>query len=487
MKLSELLEPWIALPPEFDRSVEGLSIDSRRILPGEIFIALKGTQTDGQQFIHKALQFGANAIIVEGKIPGVIWHADMRVPLITLPQLTKTHGKIAARFFGDPSASLCVIGVTGTNGKTSVTHYIASILNGLNKPCGVMGTVGNGPLTHLQASPNTTLDAISIQRFLAAMRDQGLQAVAMEVSSHALDQDRVNGVKFAAGIFTNLSQDHLDYHQTMEAYANAKLKLFTEFSPPVMVLHDSIVIPEIAPAFAGVNSQLSGIHVYGLQSMTKNCEYSLGGIKARFYSQWGDGVINTPLLGEFNLSNILAAMTVLLGLGESLSEILNQLPHLKAVKGRMQLLTVPNRPSVVIDYAHSPDALEKVLKTLSIYKLGKLWCVFGCGGNRDTGKRPLMGEIAGQYADEIILTDDNCRAEDPITIVIDIVKGIPESKPYKIIHNRADAIKFALQEADKNDMILIAGKGHEEYQEINGQKLYFSDEEEVKKLCLNYH
>jgi UDP-N-acetylmuramoyl-L-alanyl-D-glutamate--2,6-diaminopimelate ligase len=375
---------------------------------------------------------------------------------------------------------------------------------------------------------NTTADAITIQRFLAEMQEQGFQYVAMEVSSHALAQGRVNGVEFYAAIYTNLTQDHLDYHLTLEAYAEAKKKLFINFNPVISVFNvdDEIVrktMEEVeqlssqreVPGGGKLGSRDTKIYGYSIKDDLRSppCQgrarvglptraegtpsnspltgggsnflsaqilsYTPSGMKAELQFPSSVQKVDIPLIGDFNLSNVLAVLTLL-----SAMEIdaIDKLSLLKPVAGRMQLITAENHPSVIVDYAHTPDALEKVLKTLSLYKPQKLGCVFGCGGDRDKTKRPLMAEVASRYANEIILTDDNPRTENPKVIINDILMGIPKDKPYQIIHNRRTAIQTAITKAGPDDMILIAGKGHEDYQEINSERFYFSDVEEVEKI-----
>ncbi len=502
MRLIELLSPWIYLPAEFDREIIGLSIDSRRILPEQIFIALIGNELDGREFIDKALQFGGSVVITEGKDASVRWYAEPKVPYITLPNLRQLYGAIASRFYGEPSRSLQVIGVTGTNGKTSCTHFIASILSRLGKRCGIIGTLGYGPLGELQKTINTTPDAITIQSVLAKMRDQGFHSVAMEVASHALAQHRVTGIHFAASVFTNLTQDHLDYHGTMENYAEVKKKLFTEVKPRLCVLNgddaygqvwidelsqqNTCVYPkqgdESRPCIAAYSVNRHCVNELAAPCIfVEKARYDQDGIYAKINSPWGEGEFTVPLLGQFNLSNVLAVITTLVSLGESLSDVLAQLPRISAVKGRMQLVAATGKPRVIIDYAHTPDALEKVLQTLQAYRPKELWCVFGCGGNRDKTKRPLMGEIASNYASRIILTDDNRRNETSKDIIADISVGLRAGVNYVIEPDRALAIQYAIAHASSEDMILIAGKGHEEYQEVEGTRHPFSDEEEVKR------
>ncbi len=534
MSLFHLINPWFTLPVEFDRDIAGLSLDSRKIKAGYLFVAMPGEQVDGRDFIAAAIKQGAAAVIAEEKESSpfekggtepapakaeerfnkVTWYDEnKKIPYITLPHLKEIYGHIAARFYDYPSRKLQVIGVTGTNGKTSITHFIAQILARLGKPCGVIGTIGNGVPSALQKTINTTPDAITIQALLADFCQQGLHSVAMEVASHALDQHRVNGIEFAATIFTNLTQDHLDYHGSMENYAATKKRLFTEFKSPVRVLNaDDEYGKKWAEEFAtsfprrresrvltfqtetGLDPRVRGNDINS-PPLTKgsrgdfavfieNATFTQTNIHATITSPWGSGEFSAPLLGQFNLSNLLAVITTLCALGENFDKVLEQLPHLTPVPGRMQLVTQENKPKVIVDYAHTPDALEKALQTLVAYQPKELWCVFGCGGDRDKTKRPIMGAIAARYADKIVLTDDNCRTEKSSDILNDISAGIPAEKSYHTEADRALAIAYAITYADPHAMILVAGKGHEDYQEINGVRHFFSDVETAQKCFL---
>jgi UDP-N-acetylmuramoyl-L-alanyl-D-glutamate--2,6-diaminopimelate ligase len=454
MLTSQLFSSWLDLPLEANRFISELSIDSRHIVDGSLFIALPGSKTDGSKYIQQAIASGAIAILETGDAAHFQMDAE-GILRIYLPDLKHIYGQIAARFYDYPSRSVKVIGITGTNGKTSTAYYLATLLNHLNKPCAIMGTLGNGPIDNLTQSINTTSDAITIQRFLSDMLAQGFEYVAMEVSSHALEQGRVVGIEFYAAIYTNLTQDHLDYHQTMEAYGEAKKKLFMYFKPLINIFNvdDEIVrqtMAEVLKSKASAVNSLPEEHklicAYSLIEFpiaskvdislrAKILSYTQSGMKVELHLPRGEEIVDIPLIGDFNLSNVLAVLTLLSAMGQEEAAI-KQLSVLKPVAGRMQLIASPGKASIVIDYAHTPDALEKVLKALSLYKPQKLWCIFGCGGDRDKTKRPVMGEIASRYADEMILTDDNCRFEDPSLIMVDIVAGLPIGQAYQIIHDR---------------------------------------------------
>ena len=489
MRLSNLLEHLINLPPNLDRHITGLAIDSREISPGEVFIALVGNQTTGEIYIESALQQGAIVILKEA--PSIrLEQLANDIPCISLPQLSQRVGEMTAQFYHYPSRDLRIIGVTGTNGKTSVTHMLAQILSAY-MPCGLIGTLGYGTYGALQPSLHTTPDAIRLQTWLAQFREQHRQAVAMEVSSHALVQGRVNGVIFETAVLTNLSRDHLDYHHTMTAYGAAKQQLFNwpNLKTAVINYDDPFgqqilanLPPSVTPLTYSIQHPTTSVYAH-IQ------RYDANGCYLEIHSQWGNGTLVSPLFGQFNVSNLLAAITVLLNMGLTLPQLLPQLATIRAVPGRMERFGSINHPTVIVDYAHTPDALEKVLIALrehcqftpsSDTNNSKLWCVFGCGGNRDRGKRSLMGEIAQRYADKVIITDDNPRHESSQAIINDILQGC--SQPEAVIPERQAAIRYVLQQAKVGDVVLIAGKGHEDYQQIGEQRLPFSDRTLVTAL-----
>lgn len=500
MQLTELL-PELQLPKQLDNPVLGLSQDSRAIKSAYVFIALNGVQFDGHQFIGQAVQKGASAIFVNTDkstyelVDTLQSPTNEKIPVIAIPQLASQLGILAARFYQYPSQQLTLIGVTGTNGKTSCTHFIAKVLQQLSKPCGVIGTVGYGFPNQLKATTHTTPDSITLQQWLAELLDEGAQAVAMEVSSHALAQQRVQAAQFKIAILTNLTRDHLDYHGDMAVYAAAKQTLFQQPD-----LEYAIINADDAFGVA-LLSQLDPrlkTYIYTTQylpTITQNypsicaskIQLTEKGLQALLITPWGEGILHTQLLGRFNLSNLLAVVTTLGILGYALSDILAAVTQLQGVVGRMELVSSrATQPSVVIDYAHTPDALEQVLLALREHNQGKLWCVFGCGGDRDRGKRPLMGQIAEQYADVVIVTNDNPRHEEPIHIVSEILAGFKHPDKAIVIHDRTHAIEHALQCANSNDMVLIAGKGHETYQQIGDGKLPFSDALVVKRWLAQY-
>jgi len=393
-------------------------------------------------------------------------------------------GLIAAHVYGDPSRNMWVAGVTGTNGKTSCTHWIAQSLGILGRPTGVIGTLGIGFPGELRQATHTTADPVSIQEDLAELFERKATGVAMEVSSHGLDQGRVNGVSFSDALFTNLSRDHLDYHGTMERYGAAKAKLFDwpGLKHAVINLDDRFGL-ELA---ASVNRNRVNVLGYGFGKgdiSGHRLDLSKRGLTLEIETPWGPGVIRSQLLGGFNASNLLGVVGMLLAAGVKLDEATSSLEQVQAPAGRLQMVRVAGRPLVVVDYAHSPDALEKVLEVLrSLLEPGaRLVCVFGCGGDRDKGKRPLMGEVATRLSHLAIVTSDNPRSEDPLGIIEEIIGGAHPN--YVVEEDRATAIVRAVREAGPEDLVLIAGKGHESYQEIAGSRLPFSDAE-VARVAL---
>jgi len=451
--------------------VHALVSDSRRAGPGNVFAAYPGETRDGRDFIAQA---------VAQRVDGVLWEADHYQwdPALGLPNagvagLKTRIGEIAAQVYGEPSRALHMVGVTGTNGKTSVAHWVAQAFTALGRKTVVVGTVGTGFPDALTPALNTTPDAIELQQRLAQYRQQGAAACAMEVSSHGLAQGRVNGTCFNVAVLTNLSRDHLDYHGDMESYAAAKARLFDWPGLEWAVLNvDDAFGRQLESA-----TRPARVAGYGFQRgavVGEKLQLSQAGLHLRVRTDWGDAELDAPLLGRFNAANLLAVLTTLLVSGVKLEDACQALAHITPPLGRMQTLGGNVHPLVVVDYAHTPDALEKVLATLrEIVSGGRLICVFGCGGNRDRGKRPLMGRAAAEGADEVWITSDNPRNEDPRHIIDDILAGTG-GKP-RVEPDRARAIFEAIGGAHQGDVVLIAGKGHEDYQEIAGERLPFSD------------
>ncbi|MDX9740953.1 MAG: UDP-N-acetylmuramoyl-L-alanyl-D-glutamate--2,6-diaminopimelate ligase [Gammaproteobacteria bacterium] len=481
-RLAALLHGFAAIDVRDDREVSGLALDSRRVRRGDLFLACAGARDSGVRHIAQAVAAGAVAVACDAGDTAADT-ADAGIPVIRVQRLADRIGLIAARFHHQPSRELTIIGVTGTNGKTSCSHYLAQTFSLDGAPCGVIGTLGYGVPGELRPASHTTPDAITLQEELARLRAAGVRRVAMEVSSHALVQGRVVGVTFAGAVLTNLTRDHLDYHGSVEAYGQAKRRLFESPGLRFAVINRDDAFgrelmrslrPDIICVSYGIDDDGPAAgeeHVTGAITET-----SLTGVRLVIDSSWGTGELVLPLLGRFNVRNALAVIAVLLLSGVSMDEALRRASALRAVPGRMERFGGDERrPLVIIDYAHTPDALEHVLSTLREHAAGRLLCVFGCGGDRDRGKRPLMGAIAARLSDRVIVTDDNPRGEDAGAIVADILAGMPAGAAVEAIADREQAIRTAVAGSVAGDVVLVAGKGHEEYQEIAGRRLPFSD------------
>jgi UDP-N-acetylmuramoyl-L-alanyl-D-glutamate--2,6-diaminopimelate ligase len=373
-----------------------------------------------------------------------------------------------------------VVGITGTNGKTTTSRIIAQLSRALGRPCGVIGTLGVTLADDVSAAGNTTPDALSLQRQLAEWLEQGVSDVSMEVSSHALVQGRVNGVEFTTAIFTNLSHDHLDYHQSMEAYGRAKLRLFAQHGLRHAIVNadDQFAAQVCAAVGAGVRTLTYSTRGAAADVRIENARFDVAGVHAQLHSPWGVTEFFSPLSGDFNLANVAAAVTALALAGENMLMVLEAVANLNPVPGRMQAIPNALQLQVLVDYAHTPDALEQVLQALRPHVAGSLVTVFGCGGDRDSDKRQLMGRVACALSDRVVITSDNPRTEDPLTIMRDIESGC--SGQYTLIADRADAIAAVIADAEPGDCVVIAGKGHEDYQLIEGRRIPFSDEAHVR-------
>ncbi|KZX59502.1 hypothetical protein A3709_14520 [Halioglobus sp. HI00S01] len=459
-------------------AVRGIELDSRKVQPGDVFLAMPGELHDGRQFIEQAVANGASAVIAEPPVAGFV--DAVPVPLVELPELQQESGYLAARFFGEPSSALHMVGVTGTNGKTTTSRLVAQLMRALGKPCGVIGTLGASLEDGVAQGGNTTPDAVSLQRQLAAWVDEQVLAVCMEVSSHALVQGRVNGVAFETAVFTNLSRDHLDYHGSMEAYGRAKLALFdTDGLRQVLVNADDPFSARILDVIGpDVQAYRYSLQDASADVVIEQTGFANGRVHGRMRTPWGEGDFASPLVGHFNLSNLAAAVAAVVLAGEELEHVLAAVADLQPVPGRMQAIENSLGFQVVVDYAHTPDALEQALVALRPYVSGQLITVFGCGGDRDPGKRQVMGRIACARSDRVVVTSDNPRGEDPAAILADIETGC--SGKYMLEVDRKKAIDAAVGLARPGDCVVIAGKGHEDYQIINGEKLYFSDEAEAR-------
>jgi UDP-N-acetylmuramoyl-L-alanyl-D-glutamate--2,6-diaminopimelate ligase len=489
MRLKELIQGFVAFPSlslggAEDMEITGLALDSREVVDGNVFVALAGSRQHGLAYVAQALEKGACAIVFDPAGAGMQMAEQIKnVPMIVVDDLSLKLGEIAARYYGNPSRFMAVIGITGTNGKTSCSQFLSQMLD----DCGIIGTLGWGKWGKLSKTLNTTPDALETQRILTELLKDKKNIVAMEVSSHGLEQGRINGVIFKGAVFTNISRDHLDYHGTMDAYLQAKLTLLSKpgLDFAVVNLDDLYSDQIIATVPKGV--VVWGVSVQGKSLASCECVsaenmlHKVDGIE--FDVRWrGDNQrVKVPLFGDFNGENVLTVLAVMLAMGISMSEAVKKLQLIQPVTGRMERFGGDEQPLIFVDYAHTPDALDKVLSSLRKHCQQALWVVFGCGGNRDKGKRPQMGRIAEQWADHVIITDDNPRYENGLDIVEDILAGCSEkidhdsTRKVEVIQNREQAIQKVIARAADKDCIVVAGKGHEHYQEINGVQIAFND------------
>lgn len=493
MTLSDLINGYLNeadLDEKFNSIIiEGLSLDSRNIKEHFLFLAIKGGTVNGIEFINNAIEQGAAAILWDADVEidaiNVNWRktaAGINVPIIAIKNLIQLSGELADRFYASPSEQISVCGITGTNGKTSCADFIAQMMS-FDAPCGVMGTLGSGLYPDLKETGFTTPDAITCHHWLADISEHAKFAV-MEVSSHALIQGRVNGIHFDSAVFTNLSRDHLDFHGDMESYAQAKSKLFKSVG-----LKNAIVNVDDEAGRNIVEALDEDIRCirYGLNKTYNPDVYGFDvqldehGLSMQVVTPWGEGKLMAPVIGDFNANNLLAVLSVMLLQNINFNESLQRLTSIKSVAGRMQRFGGDSSPLVIVDFAHTPDALEQALTSLRQHTHHDLWCVFGCGGDRDKGKRPLMGAIAENNADYVVLTNDNPRNESPESILDDIKSGITSLHDVTIEPDRQAAIHYAVMQAKAGDVILIAGKGHENYQLIGDKKYPFDDAEEVQQ------
>ncbi len=465
--------------------IKSITADSRKVVQGSLFLAYAGEKSDGRHYIADAIKNGASAVLWDSI--DFDWNPDWDIENIGIRNLRLQAGNIADQFYKKPSTKMWTIGVTGTNGKTSITQWLSQCFNYLGRKTAVVGTLGNGFANQLTETSNTTPDAILLQAMLADYLNQAAEVVAIEVSSHGLHQGRVNGVHFDIAIFSNLSRDHLDYHGTLAEYAAAKRRLFDSAALKMSVLNcDDIFGQEIEEdlKLAGAPVMTYGIEhgdVRATQLHFENTHFSFVANTPQ-----GQAKVRANLIGRFNVYNVLAVLSTLLASNIALKDAVEAVAHIQSAAGRMQQLGGNNLPLVVVDYAHSPDALEKVLTTLKQQKTqgAKLICVFGCGGNRDAGKRELMGKIASDLADAVVVTSDNPRHENKRKIINEILQGMQGN--YLVEQDRTKAISVGIFAAKAGDIVLIAGKGHEQYQEIKDKKHYFNDIEQAQKALDSY-
>ncbi len=488
MKLLTLLKalPSYNLTGSAHTKVSHLECDSRKVLPGTCYVALSGTKVDAHQFIPEAIRRGACAIVAESPVSQEA--RDKNIPWVEVKNTRLAISLLGGAWNNHPSRHMCMIGVTGTNGKTTTTYIIHALMKKAWMRAGLIGTIAYDNGDSITPSTHTTPGPLELQGLLKQMATNGCQGVSMEVSSHALDQERTMGINFNVAVFTNLTQDHLDYHRTMGNYFQAKVKLFEQLSKttknrqkPVAVINiDDPWGRKLVELFSnrltiktygsslGADFRMSVHHVN-----FKGSEYELN-YKGKSY------LVRVPLIGKFNMYNSLAALAAVISAGMPVRDAIANLQTVPQVPGRLELFSHPCGSQVYIDYAHTPDALENVCKTLKEICSRRLITVFGCGGDRDKGKRPLMGEIAARYSDACIVTTDNPRNEEPLSIINDITQGMPEGR-FAVIPDRARAIAYAIEESRLGDIVLIAGKGHENYQELASGKINYSDAREVRR------
>lgn len=489
--LLDLISGLVSLPDPVPQAVNvvvtGIQMDSRLLQKGDLFLACFGSNHDAREYIDEAVELGVTAVLAEsgGEWQGVRLVGEVAV--IAIDNLSAKLSEIAGRFYSHPSRRLSVIGITGTNGKTSCSQFIAQALADAGCSCGTMGTLGYGIYGQLKETQLTTPDPVFTQMALAEMAQDGIDPVVMEVSSVGLHQKRVKAVKFDTAIFTNLTRDHLDYHESMEDYGNNKKKLFTSegLSRAIVNLDDPYalsIINAIAPSVEVFTYSLknSAASVYA-----KSLSLTRQGFEARINTPIGAGLVKGKLFGYFNVSNLLAVITTLINYlpkksAVDIEQLCELVSGLGAVDGRMEIIGNFDEITAVVDYAHTPDGLRSALKGLRDHFSGNIWCVFGCGGNRDKGKRPIMGEIAETFADRLIIADDNPRNEEGDDIVQHILSGMKKPEKVVIERDREKAIAYAIANAEPGDVVLVAGKGHETYQDVGGSRLIFSDANQVR-------
>ena len=480
MKLNELLKNVEILNTQGDVDVEitGVNIDSRRIEAGHLFVAIPGTVTDGHKFIPKAIELGATAVLCE-KLP------EEQDPKVTFVQVASTEscvGEVATQFYGDPSRKLKLVGVTGTNGKTTIATLLYNMFRKFGHKCGLLSTVCNYIEDEAIPADHTTPDPIELNRLLAQMVDAGCEYAFMECSSHAIAQKRIGGLKFAGGLFTNLTRDHLDYHKTFENYRDAKKAFFDGLDKDAFAITNA----DDKNGMVMVQNCKADIKTYSTRTMA---DFKAKIIECHFEGMYLDingKEVGVQFIGKFNVSNLLAVYGAAVMLGKKPEDILLIMSTLKSVNGRLEPIHSPEGYTAIVDYAHTPDALENVLNAIHevLNGKGKVITVCGAGGNRDKGKRPIMAQEAVKQSDKVIITSDNPRFEEPQDIINDMLAGLDQKQMKKVLSivDRREAIRTACMLAEKGDVILIAGKGHEDYQEIKGVKHHFDDKEVVKEI-----
>lgn len=492
--LNSLLAGMVAYPSVLeDTNIVGISLDSRHVDSAYLFLALSVDKQQRLNCLKQAISAGASVVLYDKDndlaSAEITELAQAGVAAYAINNLADKTGEIAARFYGHPSLALTIIAVTGTNGKTSVSQFIAQSLESLGLPCGIVGTLGIGRINGITSTGMTTPDLVTLQGALADFCQQGINYAVIEASSHALQQGRLNNVAIDVAVLTNLSRDHLDYHKNMDDYATAKAQLFNFPSVKVAIINSGDDFGQRLIEHLSETGDMT-VLTYSKQSATNadfyanNCQTTQQGLRFDLVYENNTRAINSTLLGQFNIDNLLATTASLSVLDIPVEKIINVVEQCHSVKGRMQAYGSAQQTQLIIDFAHTPDALTQALTSLRAHvpTSGQLWCVFGCGGDRDAGKRPEMGRCAEQYADNIVLTDDNPRSEIPSVIVRDILSGISSPEKIHVEHDRKKAISYAVSHANSADIVLVAGKGHEKYQEISGVKQPFSDADTVIEM-----
>ena len=489
MKLRDLLAQVSGISqipehPALDKEVKSISTNSHSCQERDLFIGMLGTRVDGGEFWQSALETGAIAALIS-PTAAAKYPPTPDACVIQVADAIAACAEVSTAFYGNPSGQLKMVGVTGTNGKTTTTHLIEFFLNQSQLPTALLGTLYVRWPGFQQTAVHTTPFAAQLQAQLAEARDAGNQYVAMEVSSHALAQGRVQGCSFEVGVFTNLTQDHLDFHKDMEDYFEAKALLFNPdyLKGRAIVNLDDSYGKRLIDALNADKVWSYSVSNSDADFYTSDLNYASNGVSGVLHTPVGAVPFQSPLVGQFNLSNLLAAVAAVLHLGLKLETVAEQLPHFSGVPGRMERVQIDDQQdiSAIVDYAHTPDSLENLLKAARPFIAGKMICVFGCGGDRDRTKRPIMGKIAAELADVVIVTSDNPRTEDPERILHDIVAGIPASVKPVVIGDRATAIHQAIQQAKPGDGVVIAGKGHEDYQILGTEKIHFDDREQARE------
>ena len=480
MKLIELLKHVNVVNTLGDTGVEitGVNIDSRRIEKGHLFVAIPGTQTDGHKYIPKAIELGAAAILCEQmpeeQVEGVTY--------VVVESTESAVGLVATQFFGDPSRKLKLVGVTGTNGKTTIATLLYNMFRKFGHKCGLLSTVCNYIEDEAIPADHTTPDPIELNRLLAQMVEAGCDYAFMECSSHAIAQKRIGGLKFAGGLFTNLTRDHLDYHKTVENYRDAKKAFFDGLEKDAFAITNA----DDKNGLYMVQNTKAQVKTYSIRSMADFKAKIIECLFEGMYLDINGKEVGVQFIGKFNVSNLLAVYGAAIMLGKKPEDILVILSTLKSVSGRLEPIRSPEGYTAIVDYAHTPDALENVLNTINevLNGKGKVITVCGAGGNRDKGKRPIMAQTAAKLSDKVIITSDNPRFEEPQDIINDMLAGLDNKQMKKVVSiaDRKEAIRTACMMAEKGDVILIAGKGHEDYQEIKGVKHHFDDREVVREI-----